>query len=139
LLEQQTSILPSYFTATEESFYNALIHLARYSKVSSDEQSEILQRVNFQQEKLKFWASHAPCNHQHKWELVAAEQYRVLGQRLEAIDYYDRAIASAKDNGFLCKEALANELAAKFYLNWGKEKIAKVYLQEAYRTHLRSF
>ncbi len=26
---------------------------------------------------------------------------------------------------------MANELAAKFYLNWGKEKLAMVYMQEA--------
>ncbi|NER01773.1 MAG: GAF domain-containing protein, partial [Okeania sp. SIO3C4] len=30
------------------------------------------------------------------------------------------------------EEALGNELAAKFYLHWGKEKIAATYIQEAY-------
>jgi hypothetical protein len=43
------------------------------------------------------------------------------------------AIASAKTNGFIQDEALANELAAKFYLEWGKEQFAAIYMQAAYR------
>ena len=75
---------------------------------------------------------YAPMNHLHKFYLVEAERYRVLGQQVEAIDFYDRAIARAKENEYLQEEALANELAAKFYLDWGKEKVAAGYMQEAY-------
>ncbi|MDY7014300.1 MAG: GAF domain-containing protein, partial [Cyanobacteriota bacterium] len=35
------------------------------------------------------------------------------------------------------EEALANELAAQFYLDWGKEKIARVYLTDAYYAYAR--
>ncbi|HEY9850091.1 MAG TPA: PAS domain-containing protein, partial [Leptolyngbyaceae cyanobacterium] len=35
------------------------------------------------------------------------------------------------------EEALANELAAKFYLGWGKEKVAQGYMQEAYYCYAR--
>ncbi|MEM1172418.1 MAG: ATP-binding protein, partial [Cyanobacteria bacterium P01_H01_bin.35] len=35
------------------------------------------------------------------------------------------------------EEAIANELAAKFYLNWGKKKIAAGYIQEAYYCYAR--
>ena len=45
---------------------------------------------------------------------------------------YDKAIALAKENEYINEEALAHELAAKFYLEWGKEKIAKPYLIDAY-------
>jgi signal transduction histidine kinase len=51
--------------------------------------------------------------------------------------YYDRAIAGAKKNGYIQEEALANELAAKFYLDWGREKIATIYMQEAYYCYAR--
>ena len=54
-----------------------------------------------------------------------AEEYRILGNNYEAGDWYDRAIAKAKANEYIHEEALANELAAKFYLNWGKDKIAR--------------
>jgi signal transduction histidine kinase len=35
------------------------------------------------------------------------------------------------------RKPLANELAAKFYLNWGKEKIAQTYMIEAYYCYSR--
>ncbi|NJL43378.1 MAG: hypothetical protein HC935_08885 [Pseudanabaena sp. SU_2_4] len=60
---------------------------------------------------------------------------RIQGKTLEAIELYDRAIAEAKSNGYTQEEALANELAAKFYLNWGKEKVAAGYMQEAYYSY----
>jgi PAS domain S-box-containing protein len=112
-------------------FYDSLIALAAVS-FASEELSDVLQRVDENQSQLQqYWAHYAPMNHQHKVDLVAAEKYRVSGQKAEAIELYDRAIAGAKANGYLQEEALANELAAKFYLAWGKDKIARVYLQDA--------
>ncbi|MEB3358849.1 MAG: GAF domain-containing sensor histidine kinase [Synechococcales bacterium] len=86
---------------------------------------------------MKEWAAHAPQNFEHKYSLVAAERYHALKQRAEAIDLYDCAIAKAKANGYIQEEALANELAAKFYLGWGKEKVAASYMQEAYYCYAR--
>ncbi|MGI0495228.1 ATP-binding protein, partial [Alkalinema pantanalense CENA528] len=120
------------FTVVLYVWFDALIQLRCYPNIAPEEQPTILQQVQQQQDQLRHWATFAPANHQHRWELVAAEYYRVLGDLREAIDYYDRAIASAKANGFIQDEALANELAAKFYLDWGKEKVAIGYLQEAY-------
>ena len=71
-------------------------------------------------------------NFAHKCDLIRAEMQRILGHKAEAIDLYDRAISGAKENSFIQEEALANELAAKFYLKCGKEKIAAGYMQEAY-------
>ena len=45
---------------------------------------------------------------------------------------YDRAIALAKENEYINEEALAQELAAKFYLSWGKQAIAQTYMTNAY-------
>ncbi|MEM9005273.1 MAG: AAA family ATPase, partial [Cyanobacteria bacterium P01_F01_bin.86] len=83
-------------------------------------------------EKLRDWAGVCPMNFQHRLELVDAKQYAIAGNKLEAIEAYDRAIAGAKRNQYIQEEALANELAAKFYLAWGKERVAAGYLQEAY-------
>jgi len=78
------------------------------------------------------WADSAPMNYLHKYYLVEAESHRVQKAYLEALNLYDSAIAKAKENKSINEEALANELAAKFFLDWGKEKIAKTYLNEAY-------
>jgi len=53
------------------------------------------------------------------------------------MEMYDRAIAGAKENEYIQEEALANELAAKFYLEWGKETIAEAYLTKAYYGYAR--
>jgi PAS domain S-box-containing protein len=118
-------------------FYDALILLALYQEATEENKQQILQRVETHQQKIHRWARLASYNHQHRWELVEAERYAVLNNRTEAIEFYDIAIASAKANGYIQEEALANELAAKFYLAWGKEKVASSYIQEAYYCYAR--
>ncbi|MEG4417260.1 AAA family ATPase [Microcoleus sp. LAD1_D5] len=118
-------------------FYAALTHLALFPTQLETDRAEILDRVQTHQTPLQQWAQNAPMNHLHKWYLVEAEKHRVLGNKAEAIDLYDRAIQLAKENQFLQEEALANELAAKFYLDWGKEKVAASYMQEAYYCYAR--
>lgn len=112
-------------------FYNSLVHLAIYFEASNPEQKQIIKKVESNQKKIKKWASSAPMNHLHKFYLVEAERYRVLGYKDKAIDCYDRAIALAKEHKYLNDEALAHELAAKFYLALGKAKIAQVYMLDA--------
>ncbi|MDZ8260237.1 AAA family ATPase [Nostoc sp. ChiQUE01b] len=118
-------------------FYDALIRLAVYPTASETEQTGIIERVTDHQEKLRNWADHAPTNQAHRHALIVAEKCRVLGAKIEAIEYYDHAIAKAKENEYLNEEALANELAAKFYLEWGKERIAQEYLINAYYCYTR--
>ena len=113
-------------------FYDSLVGLAQYVAAPYPEQQLVLERVNNNQAKIEHWAQFAPMNFQHKFDLVAAEQSRVLGQKANAIEAYDRAISGAKEAGYIQEEALANELTGKFYLDWGKEKVAASYLQDAY-------
>ncbi|MEH2088320.1 trifunctional serine/threonine-protein kinase/ATP-binding protein/sensor histidine kinase [Nostoc sp.] len=118
-------------------FYDSLTHLAIYPSVPGSQQEDILSRVTKNQEKMKLWADHAPMNFQHKFDLVAAEQFRILENKTEAIEYYDRSITLAKEHGYIQEEALANELAAKFYLDWSKQRIAGEYMTEAYYDYAR--
>ncbi|MEH1865678.1 MAG: AAA family ATPase [Nostoc sp.] len=118
-------------------FYDSLAGLAVYSEVSSSEQRCILDQVQANQEKMKHWAHHAPMNYLHKYYLVEAECYRISGQYIEAMEFYDRAIFLAKEHEYINEEALAQELTAKFYLEWGKHKIAQTYLTDAYYSYVR--
>lgn len=97
----------------------------------------ILDKIQTNQQKMEAWALQAPMNNLHKFHLVNAEKCRVLGQKSEAIEFYELAISLAKENGYIQEEALSNELAAKFYLEWGKEKAAQGYMQEAYYCYAR--
>jgi predicted ATPase/class 3 adenylate cyclase/tRNA A-37 threonylcarbamoyl transferase component Bud32 len=118
-------------------FYNSLTHLAIYFDVSKSEQKRILKKVKSNQKKVKKWAKSAPMTHLHKFYLVEAERCRVLGHRDKAMEYYDRAIALARENEYINEEALAHELAAKFYLSLGKQKFARVCMRDARHCYLR--
>ena len=115
--------------------YDSLVRLAIYSD-SYLEQQSILKRVQANQEKMQQWAHYAPINHLHKYYLVEAERYRVLGEKIAAMEMYDKAIALAKENEYINEEALAYELAAKFYLSWGKQTIAQTYMNNAYQAYI---
>ena len=56
---------------------------------------------------MKQWAHYASMNYLHKYHLVQAEIARVLGQLLEAEEFYEQAIKGARDNEYLQEEALA--------------------------------
>ncbi|MBW4476176.1 MAG: AAA family ATPase [Tolypothrix brevis GSE-NOS-MK-07-07A] len=118
-------------------FYDSLAQLALYSNVILSDKKCILDKVQANQEKMRHWANHAPMNYLHKFYLVEAERHRIFGEYLEAMNDYDRAISNAKENGYINEEALAHELAAKFYLEWGKHKIAQTYLTDAYYCYIR--
>ncbi len=118
-------------------FYESLSYLTIYLESPSTRQEEILQSVSANQEKMKQWAQHAPMNFQHKYDLVEAEKARVLGQFELAAKGYEKAIAGARDNEYLQEEALAYELAAKFYLGQGMSDFAQTYLTKAYQRYQR--
>ena len=117
-------------------FYDSLAQLAIYEFSCELQQAQIRERVKLNQSKLERWAKYAPMNYLHKFHLVAAEWYRVQGDYLQAIDCYELAIAKAQEQQFLNDEALATELAGKFYLAWRKRKIAQTYLNDAYYLYL---
>ncbi|MGK7921109.1 MAG: AAA family ATPase, partial [Trichodesmium sp.] len=113
-------------------FYSSLALLAFYPSAAVDEREEMLEQVTVYAEKMKFWAQHAPANYSHKYYLIAAEKQRILRDNIAAIEAYEQAIALATENKYIQEAALANELCAKFYLEWGKTKVAQTYMIEAY-------
>ncbi|MBC1225032.1 AAA family ATPase [Nostoc sp. UCD121] len=147
--EQATEFVDGAFgllLVAAHNFYYSLSLLARYSNCSrpaypeeadANHQELWLKQVFTNQKLIRYWADHAEANFQHKYDLVEAEAARVMGNTLKAIEYYDRAIAGAKKNGYLNEEALSNELAAKFYLKWGKQNIAREYITNAYYGYAR--
>jgi predicted ATPase/signal transduction histidine kinase len=112
-------------------FYDALANLAVYSDLAIANQAETMARVEKSLEKIQIWAEHAPMNYLHQLHLIEAERYQVSGQVLAAMEAYDLAIEGAKENGYIQDQALANELAAKFYLKQNRLMIAKAYMREA--------
>jgi GAF domain-containing protein len=98
---------------------------------------EHLKALGEDHKRLALCAEHCPENFENRVALVGAEIARLEGRTLDAMDLYEQAIRSAQTNGFVHNEALANELAARFYRAIGFEKIANTYLRDARYGHLR--
>lgn len=117
------------------NFYDSLSRLALYKNKDESGRQHLLERVAINQEKLKTSAYYAPMNYFHKYQLVEAEKNKIFGNHSEAMKLYDQAIEGASKNGYIQEEALAKELAAKFYYEKGNIFISKAYMKEAYRCY----
>jgi class 3 adenylate cyclase len=88
------------------------------------------------QKEMEGRADSTPENFLHRYLLIEAETARLSGRAWEAMGFYDQAIKAARENGFIQDEALANELAAKFWVAKGKEEFAGLYLKKAHDGYL---
>ncbi|HLO48477.1 MAG TPA: AAA family ATPase, partial [Kamptonema sp.] len=119
------------------NFYQS-IAIAEYCRSHSlGLDNSYIQKIKSNQAQLSIWAASCPENFAHKYDLVNAVLSILSGQKAEAIELFDRAIALAKANEYIQEEALANELAANFYLDWGKQRIAGEYMTNAYYAYAR--
>lgn len=87
--------------------------------------------------KLKRTSVSCPENFLHMYMLVKAEVANIAGNYDDAVEFYDKAIESARENGFVQDEALANELFARFYLSKHKPRLAKQFLIESIYNYYR--
>ncbi len=90
-----------------------------------------LSRARGALKKLRKWAQNAPSNFLQKVEMVRAEFARVQGDGATAINAYEVGIAVARKNGFVHDEAMACELAGRYNIEHGRDRMARSYLQDA--------
>ncbi|EGK85322.1 GAF domain-containing protein [Microcoleus vaginatus PCC 9802] len=136
-VEKQLSFITGAIPATEWNFFFSLTLAAVFPNVSEDKQKEYLEKLEENQKQMKIWADNCAENFLHKYLLVQAEIARISKKDSEAVELYDFSINLAQDNEFVQNEALANELAAKFWLSKGKYQYAKIHLREAHSCYLR--
>ena len=127
----------SQFETVEYHFYDALSRAACCNSTAAGECQRHLDAVAAHHEQLKVWAANCPENFENRAALVGAEIARLEGRDLDAMRLYEQAIRSSRANSFIHQEAIANELAARFYDARGFEKIARTYLQDARYGYLR--
>jgi len=118
---------PAFFEVAEYHFYSAL------SRASIDSATDDARRRHFEaltahQKQHEIWAENCPENFENRAALVGAEIARLEGRVLDAEQLYEQAIRSAHSNGFVNNEAIAYELAARFYAARGFQKFADSYL-----------
>jgi PAS domain S-box-containing protein len=128
---------PSFFEMAEYHFYGALSHAASYETAAADERCKHRDALADHQKQLQIWAKSCPENFENRTALIGAEIARIEGRDMDAMHLYEEAIRSAGANGFIHNEAIANEVAARFYASRGLEKVSRVYLRDARYGYLR--
>ena len=112
-------------------FYAALSRAARCGPPGADPYAQHREALAQHTQQLRALAANCPQNFEDRAALVDAEIARIEGRPLDAMDLYERAIASARANGFVHNEALAYERAAAFYRERGFHQFADAYLRNA--------
>ncbi|CAB3809295.1 Adaptive-response sensory-kinase SasA [Paraburkholderia ultramafica] len=130
-------LLRLLFTAVDYRFFGALSHAASCDGASAGERQQHLDAVVTHHKQLQAWAEYCPENFESRAALVAAEIARIEDRNFDAMRLYEQAIRSARANGFVQNEALANELAARFYAGCGFERFAQVCLRDAHYCYQR--
>jgi PAS domain S-box-containing protein len=112
-------------------YYAALTVSALYGSASADQQGEWRGLLAAHLEQLREWAENYPPTFGDKHALVSAEIARIDGRALDAMELYEKAIRSAREHGFAQNEAVALEVAARFYLSRGFDRLAHASLRDA--------
>jgi PAS domain S-box-containing protein len=112
-------------------YYAALAMAVLYENAAANEQAQWRELLTEHLGQLREWADNNPPTFGDKHALVSAEIARIEGRVLEAEQLYEKAIRSAHGNGFVSNEAIAYEVAARFYAARGFQKFAHAYRVEA--------
>lgn len=132
-VEQVAPLVPAIsvlLRLPEYHLYSALTAAAEVDRDPSAKASAI-EHITDHLRALERVAKSSPANFSAKHLLVEAERSRLEGRVGDAASRYDAAIDAARSAELLKDEALANELAGRFWRAQGRDRIASMYLREA--------
>jgi PAS domain S-box-containing protein len=115
----------------EYHLYGALSRAACCQPAGPDPYSKHRAALAAHDAQLRSWATNCSENFENCAALVSAEIARLEDRELDAERLYERATRSARTNGFVHSEALACELAARFYASRGFEINSHAHLRMA--------
>lgn len=125
------------FESAVYRFYGALAHAAAWDHATPEQRPSHFNALLDHHRELQAWAEVNPETFKDRVALVGAEAARIEGRVPNAQELYDKAIREAHKYGFVHNQAIANELAGRFYAERGYEKIAAAYLRAARACYLR--
>jgi PAS domain S-box-containing protein len=113
-------------------FFSALTLAALAgSDLLAHDKLERLEHIGLHRQQLAAWRDGCPANFADKVALVDAEMARLESRFLDAGRLYQQAADLAREHGFTQNEAIANELAARFYAEQGLRMASHACLRDA--------
>ncbi|KVM96615.1 histidine kinase [Burkholderia anthina] len=126
-----------FLEEAEFHFYAALTLTATLEQMTPAARPRRLEQLARHQAKLNVLANHFPRNFDNRAALVDAEIARIESRILDAERLYEQAIDAARASDFPHQEAIASELAARFYQSRGFAIISDAYLRNARYGYMR--
>ncbi len=118
-------------------FYRALIAAALWPREPEATRPQLWAALRDGYDRFARWAEHCADNFAHKRDLLGAELARLQDHTSDAMTLYERAASGARAGGFVPYEALAKELASRFYESRGIGAAARGYAAEAATAYAR--
>ncbi|MCT4688740.1 helix-turn-helix transcriptional regulator [Vallitalea sp.] len=125
-------VITGFIHYAEHIFYHSLIILGMYNQLTGSKKRKYLRMLRNNLSILRKYSNNCKENYLHKYYLIYAEICGIKKNHEKASLYYDLAIKSSAENEYIQNEAIANELAGKYYHNRGNNNIATYYFKEAY-------
>ncbi|HBB31776.1 MAG TPA: serine/threonine protein kinase [Cyanobacteria bacterium UBA9273] len=130
--DKTLSVIDTQFQLALHYIYKSLILLALYPNAEPTQQKRYRKILHDYRQQIRLWANNCPENFLAYSLLVEAETTKVMGDPWQASQLYDDAIRAARNNEMIIAQALACELAAKFYLSFRRTETADIYLNKAH-------
>ncbi len=121
----------SFVEIAEFHFYSALAHAAAASRSDDMGRDAHVEALRLHQLHVDIWAKSSPENFGNRAFLLSAEMARLDNRSINALELYEKAIASARQHGFVQNEGIASELAGRFSGSLGLKSIAESFLKNA--------
>lgn len=118
-------------------FYSALVGAVAIDNAPAQCRQHYLEMLHEHHRQISIWARSCPENAGDRAALIGAEIARIDGRELDAQKLYEEAIHLARSNGFVQNEAIAFEMASRFFGVRGYALISRTYLQQAHSLYLR--
>ncbi|QEI04776.1 AAA family ATPase [Pigmentiphaga aceris] len=128
---------PGHFEWAEYHFFAALTRAACHDICAPEDRADLRAMLTSHHAQLQVWAGTCPANFGGRAALVGAEIARIEGWHREAMHGFEVAIQGAIAGQRHNDEALASEVAARFYRESGLAIVATALLRKARRAYLR--
>ncbi|WP_437961684.1 ATP-binding sensor histidine kinase [Sorangium sp. So ce119] len=135
--EENLGFLAGKFQTAALRFYRALAIAALLPGAEEGERARLRADLDACRERLRGWTEGCAENFSHKHQLVEAEAARLDGRLDDAARAYDEAIALARQHAFPNIEAIACELAGRFWMSRGRTRVALDFLTDAVQAYSR--
>ncbi|MCY1061214.1 AAA family ATPase [Nannocystis sp. SCPEA4] len=118
-------------------FFRALLLARRGPPAGALGRLRLRRTLQATADKVAGWSRACPANFEARAQLLRAEQARISGDGAAALQAYEAALAAAVRHARPHDEAIACEVAARYFEGAGLRDAQQVYLRRARRAYLR--